>query len=383
MVLGILLQVVVGYNLIVPMVLHLAHIWASKRPVVVNSRKSSSDFAVIVTAYQHTHQLHDVIESILCVDYQDFHIYVVADNCDVTGFIHYFDNPKVSILKPANVLSSNIKSHFYAIDRFIRPHDKLTIIDSDNLVHPQYLKEIDRYFNDGFHAVQGIRKAKNLNNSLACLDAARDFYYNYYDGEVLFSLGSSATLAGSGMAFTTRLYKEILQNCNVKGAGFDKYLQAHLLLRDVRIAHAPDAIVYDEKTVKGTQLVNQRARWINTWFKYVGYAKDVFWQGLRQRSINQLMFGFILFRPPLFLFILISGACLLFNVYVNPAFAFIWAVALSLFICSFFVALKKMKAPLDVYRALFSIPKFIAIQVVSLYYSRVANQRSVATKHPY
>jgi hypothetical protein len=62
------------------------------------------------------------------------------------------------------------------------------------LVEPEYLHELDRYFNAGFSAVQGIREAKNLNTTYACLDAARDIYYHFYDGKILFGIGSSATL---------------------------------------------------------------------------------------------------------------------------------------------------------------------------------------------
>src|SRR5690606_25236094 len=172
------------------------------------------------------------------------------------------------VLCPEQVLASNTKSHFYAINRFSRNHDVLTIIDSDNLVHPDYLNELNIYFNKGYDAIQGVRAPKNLNTTLACLDAARDLYYNYYDGHLLFELGSSATLAGSGMAFRTGLYRECLENLEIQGAGFDKVLQAEIVKRGYVIAHASTAIVYDEKTSQSQQLINQRSRWINTWLKY-------------------------------------------------------------------------------------------------------------------
>src|SRR5690606_35615183 len=133
--------------------LHLASVLTSKGEVVSNSKKSNSDFAVIVTAFEQTHQLPEVINSVLGLDYEAYHIYVVADNCDVSSLDFYSSHPKVSVLRPENVLANNVKSHFYAIDRFIRPHNKLTIIDSDNLVDRQYLKRLDRYFDQGFQAV--------------------------------------------------------------------------------------------------------------------------------------------------------------------------------------------------------------------------------------
>ncbi|MFX4827802.1 glycosyltransferase, partial [Acinetobacter baumannii] len=91
------------------------------------------------------------------------------------------------------------------INRFKRPHERLTIIDSDNIIDPDYLQALNVYFDKGFKAVQGLRDAKNIDTTVAALDAARDIYYHYYDGKLLFEVGSSATLSGSGMAFTVSL----------------------------------------------------------------------------------------------------------------------------------------------------------------------------------
>src|SRR5690606_34227264 len=160
------------------------------------------------------------------LNYKNYHIYVVLDNCNAPNCTY---SHMVSLLKSELILVSNITSHFYAIDCIERRHELVTIIDSDNLVDPEYINELNFYFEKGFVAVQGTRKPKNLNTTIACLDAARDMYYNFYDGEVLYKLGSSSTLAGSGMAFRTDVYEDCLENLDIKGAGFDKVLQAQLL----------------------------------------------------------------------------------------------------------------------------------------------------------
>ncbi|MFX7155939.1 glycosyltransferase, partial [Acinetobacter baumannii] len=93
---------------------------------------------------------------------------------------------KVVLLRPEETLASNTRSHFYAINRFKRPHERLTIIDSDNIIDPDYLQALNVYFDKGFKAVQGLRDAKNIDTTVAALDAARDIYYHYYDGKLLF-----------------------------------------------------------------------------------------------------------------------------------------------------------------------------------------------------
>ncbi|HTH83267.1 MAG TPA: glycosyltransferase [Mucilaginibacter sp.] len=380
-ILWIIVQIVIGYQLVIPFILYVFYILKGGYKAANNlTPPAEKDYAIIVTAYEQTTLLPAVVESILKLDYSNYLVYIVADNCDISDL--HFNDERVILLRPETVLAGNTRSHFYAIAHFKRNHEILTIIDSDNLVEPNYLKELSPFFEAGFEAVQGVRAAKNLNTTYACLDAARDIYYHFYDCEVLFTLGSSATLSGSGMAFTTSLYKDALEKLDVKGAGFDKVLQAQIVKNDKRIAFAYNAVVYDEKTTHSDQLVKQRSRWINTWFKYFGYGFNIIGRGIKNFSINQFLFGIILLRPPLFLFILASGLCCFINLFIFPVYSLIWVIAMAMFVLSFYISLKRHPIDERIYRSLVNIPKFIYFQLVSLVYAKNANKRSVATKHP-
>lgn len=374
----ILFQLIIGYNLFLPVILFIIYKLKTKRSVVTATREEA-DFAIIVTAYEQTDSLHAVVNSILKLAYSNYLVYIVADKCDVSGLI--FNDSRVIVLRPEQTLASNTKSHFYAINRFQRNHERLTIIDSDNLVHPQYIKELNVFFNQGYSAVQGLRAAKNLDTTYACLDAARDIYYHFYDGKILFSIGSSATLAGSGMAFTTKLYRACLENRDVSGAGFDKVLQYAILEKDERIAFAERAIVYDEKTTMPDQLVKQRSRWINTWFKYFGLGFQLIAKSLPNKSFNQFTFGFILIRPPLFIFLILSMVCMIADLLINPYFSILWLIGFAVFIAGFSLSLLSVETDPRIYKSLINIPKFVFLQILSLLKSRKANAYSVATKH--
>ncbi|WP_367868611.1 glycosyltransferase [Pedobacter sp. WC2423] len=376
--LWIVLQIIIGYNLVLPIVLFLFYKLLSKKRRNT-LYQTDYDYAIIVTAYEQTGLLHQVVDSLLQLNYKNYLIYVVADNCDISNL--HFNNEKVILLRPETVLASNTRSHLYAISHFKRAHEILTIIDSDNLTDPEYLHELNVFFDQGFEAVQGVRAAKNLNTTFACLDAARDIYYHFYDGEILFELGSSATLAGSGMAFKTDLYKACFENLDITGAGFDKVLQAQLLKQGKRIAFAENAIVFDEKTTNSAQLVNQRSRWINTWFKYFGYGFDILFKGIKGLNWNQFLFGLILLRPPLFMFILLSMICAFINLFIFPFYALIWFIAFGLFAAGFLIALLRYPTDSRIYKSLINIPKFIFFQLLSLVHAKQANKRSVATKH--
>jgi len=373
----ILIQVLIGYNLYLPIVLFI--FFKNKKQILPQAPED--DYGIIVTAYEQIDIIGNVINSLLKLNYSNYLIYIVADKCDITGVS--FADERVILLRPEETLASNTRSHFYAINHFKRPHTRLTIIDSDNLVAPEYLHELDKYFNQGYLAVQGIREAKNLNTTYACLDAARDIYYHFYDGKILFGIGSSATLAGSGMAFTTQLYRDCLESRDITGAGFDKVLQSIIVGQDLRIAFAGKAIVYDEKTTHSDQLVKQRARWINTWFKYFKFGFTLVFKGITNFSRNQFVFGLILLRPPLFIFLILSVFCMLANFFISITAVFIWLAGLIMFVTGFYIALAKSDTDKRIWQSLINIPKFIFYQVLSLLKVRRANKHSVATTHYY
>jgi cellulose synthase/poly-beta-1,6-N-acetylglucosamine synthase-like glycosyltransferase len=374
----IVIQLLVGYNLVLPLVIFLISLF-NKRGLSSPKTNTEADYAIIVTAYEQTHTLGPVVASILQLNYKKFLVYIVADKCDISQL--HFEDERVIVLRPEETLSSNTKSHFYAIHRFKRPHDRLTIIDSDNLVEPDYLDQLNPYFDAGFKAVQGVRDAKNMDTMYACLDAARDIYYHFYDGKILFQAGSSATLAGSGMAFTTDLYRSCLEHQEISGAGFDKILQKEIVNRGERIAFSEQAIVYDEKTSKSDQLVKQRARWINTWFRYFKFGFGMIGNGVLKLDWNRFLFGIVLLRPPLFIFLILSLLFSIIDLLVDPVQTVYWLIGFFLFIAGFLFALLMSKTDKRIYKSLWGIPKFIFYQLLSLMKVRKANELSVATQH--
>jgi cellulose synthase/poly-beta-1,6-N-acetylglucosamine synthase-like glycosyltransferase len=374
----IVISVVAGYNLVLPFMLFLVYKLAGSKKTV-KKFESEPDYAVIVTAYEQTDTLKAAVASLLKLNYGNYLVYVVADKCDISNL--HFDDQRVILLRPEESLQSNTRSHKYALDRFKREHQYVTIIDSDNLVVPEYLNELNRWFAQGYNAVQGVRKAKNLDTLYACLDAVQDIYYHFYDREILFAVGSSATLAGSGMAFTSTLYKTFLNRFDVTGAGFDKVLQIEIVKSKKRIAFARNAIVYDEKTSKSDQLVKQRARWFNTWFKYAPYGFRLLFSGLLKLDWNQFLFALLFLRPPLFLVVLISFALMLGSFFISITLVWYWLAAFALFLLALLISLVHSKAEGRIYKALAGIPLFMYHQVLSLVKVRKANTISVATQH--
>ncbi len=375
---SLIVQGIVATILIFPVLTGLIYLLLPK--IKLKKRNpENGDYAIIVTAYKYTGNLSNVVDSLLKMNYNNFIVYIVADDC--ADYNPNFQDERIVLLKPETPFANQVKSHFFAIHNFKRAHNRLTIIDSDNLVHPDYLKELDPFFEAGYKAVQGVRSAKNYDNNYSKLDAINELYYLFCDRKVLFGIGSSCMLSGSGMAFTTGLYKDCLGDINTSGAGFDKVLQMKIVSAKNKIAFAEKAFVYDEKTSSTDQLVKQRARWINTWFRFFSFGLQLMYKGIKNLNLNQFLFGFVLVRPPLFMLVMLVGIFFLANVFLNPMIAWVWIILMIIFIAGFVFALKIMKAPKTLYRALLHIPAFMFFQILSLLKAKKANQISVATVH--
>ncbi len=376
----LIFQAIVAVIILFPIFSYVVYKIIRQKPANSESHpKGEGDYAILITAYKDATNITFVVKSLLSLHYTNYIIYIIADNCP--SFKDNFLDERVVLLQPEEVLQNQLKSHFYAISHFKRNHNRLTIIDSDNLVDPAFLTNIDKLFDSGYSAVQGVRKAKNLNTAYACLDAANEIYYFFFNRKILFNIGSSSMLSGSGMAFTVALYKECLEHVQDSGAGFDKILQKEIISKGYRIAFAEAAVVYDEKTAHRDQLVKQRARWNNTWFRYFSFGLQLMWQGIVQLNSNRFVFGFIIIRPPLFLLLGLSVMLLFANIFININIAIAWVIVLLGFTTGFFIALAKSDTDKRIYQALVHIPTFVFLQVLSLFKARKANQFSVATMH--
>jgi cellulose synthase/poly-beta-1,6-N-acetylglucosamine synthase-like glycosyltransferase len=364
--------------------------------------KAEEDYAIIVTAYMDTSNLPNVIHSLLKLNYSNYLIYIVADNC--SEIVSLPEDGKIIVLRPEEILASQARSHFYAINHFKRNHKRLTIIDSDNIAVPDYLLELNKYFDAGFNAVQGMRTAKNFDSIYACIDATNELYYLFYDRKILFNIGSSSMLSGSGMAFEVNLYKECMEHDMPKasidklrqkkilarrndilecGWGFDRILQKEIVAKKYRIAFSEGAIVYDQKTSKSDQLVKQRARWNNSWFRFSKFGFTLLGKGITNFNFNQFVFGFVLLRPPLFILLILSFLIMLISIFTSHFFFLIWLGSLLVFVLSFFISLLSSNTDKRIYKSLVYIPVFVFYQLISLSKTRKAGKYSVATEHSY
>jgi len=375
-------QVLLAIYLLLPLLFLLLHLFLAKgkrmlqkKYPVVNDREY--DFAAIITAHQDTRFIPPLVDSFCRQTWSNFVVYVVADDCDISGL--HFEDPRIRVLRPEKALHAKIQSIKYAVDHFVRPHDVLVVFDSDNLVHPQYLEKLDRYFKAGFRAVQTHMLSKNTDTVYAKLDSIGHIYNTFVERQVKMELGLSSSILGLGIAIETGLYRQVMYKDAL--GGFDKKLQADIIKTIPQLAFAEDAIVYDEKVDDGGTLEKQRTRWIYTYFKYFPINWKLFATGWKRPSFNLIFFGFTVLRPPLFITVGLAFLCLLANLFISPALALAWGAILLSFVLSFILIVLTQSRQEGMYKALLYIPVVVVRQISALLKIKKASKDFLKTDH--
>lgn len=375
------IQIVLAIYMLIPSFFLLIHTLLGKRTKTVERYKvvhdKNFDFAAIVTAHQDVRFIAPLVDSFLKQTYSNFIVYVVADDCDISGL--NFSDSRIRILKPEKAFHAKIKSIKYAVDSFRRKHDALIVFDSDNLVHPNYLSNLNEYFRRGFRAVQTHMLSKNTDSTYAKLDSIGHIYNTFVEREAKMELGLSSCILGLGIAIETELYHSVMYKDGL--GGFDKKLQADIVTAIPQLAFAEDAVVYDEKVDDGGTLEKQRTRWIYAYFKYFAINWKVFMTGLKRFNFNLMFFGFTAVKPPLFITVGLALCCMIGGYFLNPYIGLAWAAIILLFIISFILIVVTQSRQKGMLKAILYIPVFVLRQVSALFKIKKAGKSFLKTEH--
>jgi cellulose synthase/poly-beta-1,6-N-acetylglucosamine synthase-like glycosyltransferase len=342
-----------------------------------NENDKDFDFAAIITAHQDTRFILPFVDSFLKQTYQNFVVYIIADDCDISSF--EFDDKRIKLIRPDQALHSKVKSINYAIDHFEREHDAFVIFDSDCLVHPQYFEKLNVYYQAGYSVVQTIMLSKNSDTVFAKVDSIGWVFNTFVERDARMKFGLSSSISGNGIAIKTKLYAEVMYQDSL--GGFDKRLQAYLVKKVDTIAFANDVIVYDEKVNDGKSFETQRTRWLYSYFKYFNDSWKLFLYGLKTLSFNKAFFGFSSMRPPLFITIGISMMLLLINLFINPIKSLIWGILILVFVGSFIVIALTQGYQKGMGSAILHLPNVVFIQIRAFLQMGKAGKSFLKTEH--
>jgi cellulose synthase/poly-beta-1,6-N-acetylglucosamine synthase-like glycosyltransferase len=213
-------------------------------------------------------------------------VYVVADGLQAAT-VQKLRNEGIEVIEVVFEKSTKGKALLAALNVLpTNKYDVAVVLDVDNVMGNGFLSQINNAFDAGYRVVQGHRTAKNLDSAFAVLDACNEEINNHIFRQGHASLGMSAALIGSGMAFDYQYFKRLMQDIG-DTPGEDKEMDFRIVKSHTKIGYLPHAYVYDEKIPNSQAFTTQRTRWIAA---QIEFLQKYFWEGPRQLMLGNVEF---------------------------------------------------------------------------------------------
>lgn len=222
-------------------------------------------FMAIIPAHNEENVIANLVESLKNQNYNKelYDIYVIADNCT--------DNT-AKIAREAGAIvyerfNASQKTKGYALNWFLQqkikedaPYDAFCVFDADNIVHPDFLKNMNKKLCQGEDVVQGYRDIKNPSDNWITAGYAI-FYWTMHRFYHLarYNLGLSPLLNGTGFMVKFDVIKP--QGWDTITLTEDIEFSLKRIIKGKKLGWATDAIVYDEQPTSFKQSWSQRSRW--------------------------------------------------------------------------------------------------------------------------
>ncbi|MFW2487042.1 glycosyltransferase family 2 protein [Clostridium chromiireducens] len=223
-------------------------------------------FALLIAAHNEEVVIGSLIESMLKLDYPKdmYDVFVIADNCtDNTAKIAkgYGVNVCERFAKDKRGKGYALEWMFSKLFAMEKQYDAIAIFDADNLVHKDFLKEINSKMGEGYKVVQGYIDSKNPEDSWIAASYSIAFWtQNRMYQLARANVGLSNQIGGTGFAIETATLKKLGWGATCLTE--DLEFTCKLVLNGEKVGWAHDAIIYDEKPLKLKQSWSQRKRWM-------------------------------------------------------------------------------------------------------------------------
>ncbi len=275
------MKAIIVFNCIISVVFTLCYayqffyifIGLLKKPLKFIAKKQHR-FAVVVSARNESSVIGNLIASIKGQNYPSelVDIFVIADNCtDNTaevarnaGAIVYerFNKQQVGKGYALDWMFKIIQS-----DHADKNYEGYIIFDADNILDPNYIKEMNKVFDNGYRIITSYRNSKNYDTnwitagySLWFLREAR------YLNNARMQLGTSCAISGTGFLVSSDVIRE-------NGGWIHHLLTEDIefttdsIIKGEKIGYCANAVLYDEQPTLFSQSYTQRLRWAKGFYQ--------------------------------------------------------------------------------------------------------------------
>ena len=233
--------------------------------------KKQNRFIVLIPSYKGGRNLEMTVKSILGQSYtqRQFDVTVIADHEDEMTMFHLAQQP-ITLLTPNFERQSRIKSLQLAINNLpqFKIYDAVVILEAGDVVETEFLEQVnDAYEAAGTKAIQTHKLSLNRDSTPARLSAIFEEINNSIFRRGHISVGLSAALASSGMAFEFNWFKDYIQTAKANWS--DKELEALLTRQHIYVDYFDKIEVYNEKARQAEDFNRQHLSWIWTQFRTI------------------------------------------------------------------------------------------------------------------
>ena len=349
----------------------------------VKSAKKMRRIAVFIPAYKEDGVIIETAKAALKQQYPSnlYEVIVIADKLKSETLIQLSNLP-IQVVEVAFEKSTKAKALNQALSQLRGWNfDIAVVLDADNIMQHDFLSRANDRFEAGCQALQGRRAAKNEQSGFALLDAASEDVNNHILCKGHQSLGLSARLAGSGMAFDYNLFQSIMAEVTAIG-GFDKELELRFTQKGVKVEYDELAIIFDEKVSQSHQFSRQRSRWLAAQYRY---AKQFLLRGvvafIFKGNIDFFNKTLQMTLPPRLIIPIVLFLGTLMNVLFSSDVVLLWLSALVFSGTSFILAMPKYCFQVKNLKMWVNIPRAFGATIMALTRLREANRVFIHTSH--
>ena len=337
-------------------------------------------FLVIFPAYAEDSVILESVKSFLQQDYpsDSFHITVVSDHMSDETNIKLLSLP-ITLLTPVFEKSSKAEALKYAMQYSHSDYDNVVILDADNIVENDFLRKLNLAHYKGYDAIQCHRCAKNMNNSIATLDAVSEEINNTLFRMAHNRLFVSSALIGSGMSFDYDWFRKTVKK--IYNVGEDRDLEIMLIKSCLYTKYEEDIHVFDEKVSSMDSFQGQRRRWMLSQFNSFCYMIPRLPKALKLHDVDFVDLAFQQMLIPRS--ILLAGVLFMaiITLVVIPAWSIKWWVLLCCLSLSLLVATPARLRTKAVFCSLTAMPALVWRMLCNVRHLDKNNKDFIHTPH--
>lgn len=255
---------------------------------VPKEKNNKGKFAILIPARDESRVIEELLNSILNqtrkINSDDVYV-IVEEESDKT--VELVKNKNMNIIFRHD-LSKKRKG--YALDDAIKEileqkkhYDAYFIFDADNVLDKDYIKNMEKAYEDGYDIGIGYRNTKNGNDSVIAAASSLTFsMINTLGNEHKTKCNNTLTISGTGFYIKGDIIEK-LGGYPFNSLTEDYELTLYATLNDLTTTYVKNAIFFDEQPVKYNITINQRTRWIKGFFE----ARKKYIPLLLKKEINK------------------------------------------------------------------------------------------------